>query len=262
MKSNKIFKIFTMSAVVITLLFLVQSNVTFSHEPRIEGATTDLNLEINSDLVQTLYSKLTLLEDSILSDKYKYAYFKMNTDEKELSPEEKLYVAIENMYSNDRFDLMKDDEIEKTTVESATLIDEAANIFKDSELNPKNMNIAVSSNCGIVSYLYTGETFELGFKKCDPKEEKSITKLSSARKQENYIVLRLKSFYANYKKSKKNSTYVAYNYNSEDMIEEFADKDIDEKLNALLDDDRIDEYDFYFELHGDDYNLTKIVSIH
>lgn len=260
MKSKKTFKIITMVLLAVSLLLLIKSNITLSYEPRSSEPDSGLSLEINSDLVRSLYSKLTLIEDSLMSDKYKYAYFKMSSKEKNLTEEEKLYATIENLYSEDAFNIKEKDGVEKTVVKSEFLIDEAKKLFKDTDIEPKNMNFAISS-CGIVSYLYTKETFELGFKKCN-QNDKSITKLISAKKQGNYVILHIKSFYASYEKKKKEKIgkYMVYNYNRKDLVEKI-EEDEEEKLEHLIEDARIDVYDFYFELQGEDYNLSKIVQV-
>ena len=53
----------------------------------------------------------------------------MDSKEKELSPEEKLYIAIENLYEEDKFELENVDGIEKTKVKADFVIDEANRIF-------------------------------------------------------------------------------------------------------------------------------------
>lgn len=247
---------------IVAVLLLLKSNVTFSYEPKIgDDNLKNRALEINSDLVQSLYSKLTILDDSLLTSNYKYAYFKMSSPEKELSAEEKLYITIENMYTTNILELKREDDIYKTRIKAEEVLDQAKRLFKDEGINPNTLNFEPSSNCGIVSYLYTGEHYELSFKKCDTKEEVNKTELVSAKKEDNYVILRLKSLYATYKektKKEKEGHYLLKNYNSEDVINTVDENKIDEELEKTIKSDSVDEYDFYFELRGEDYYLSKI----
>lgn len=265
MKTDKLLRIAVCMAVMIALVLLIKANVTFSKEPSSGSNLTSRVLETNSELVQNIYSKLTLLNDSLSSDNYKHAYFKMNDNEKELSVEEKLYITIENMYKNDLFDIEKiDDKKEKTKINADRVIDQARSLFKGDSIDARNINFQPASSCGIVGYLYTGTDYEFTFKKCDPKLEISRTELKSAKKEGNYVILRVKSFYASYKKKskkEKEDQYTIHNYNSDEELLKIPSSQLKEKIELITETYPIDDYDFYFELRGEDYYLTKIVHL-
>lgn len=260
MKNNKFIRHILVLVALITLALLIKTNVTFQKEN--PNDKNSQNLEISSELVQNLYSKLTLLNDSIESDNYKNIYFKMLANEKELSNEEKLYIVIENMYQNDRFDFQETkNNSKKVVIKEEEIIEEVNNLFKGSDFDPKNINFLPSLDCGIVEYLYTGEEFSFTFSECDKSKEFTKSELKSAHKDGNFVVLRLKSYRALYrKKDKKNKvdSYIIKNHNGEEELMNIPKNDLYNRLSAIMEDDRIDEYDFYFELKGDDYYLSKI----
>lgn len=260
MKNNKLVRPIAILIVIIVLAFLIKSNVTFQKEN--PNDKNNQNLEISSELVQNLYSKLTLLDDSIGSDIYKNAYFKMTSNEKVLSDEEKLYITLENMYQNDRFELQEiENDQKKIVIDQKEIIDEVNSLFKGSDFDPKNINFLPSPSCGIVEYLYTGKEFSFTFSECDKAKEFTKTELKSAHKDGNFIVLRLKSYRAIYrKKDKKNKAdyYIIKNHNEEEELMNIPKNELYNQFSTIIEDDRIDEYDFYFELKGDDYYLSKI----
>ena len=59
-------------------------------------------------------------------------------------------------------------------------------------------------------------------------------------------------------KKEKEGHYLLKNYNSEDVINTVDESKIDEELEKTIKSDSVDEYDFYFELRGEDYYLSKI----
>lgn len=245
--------------VIVTMAILIKSNVTFSKEiPGEDGSSK--SLEITSELVKDIYSSLTLLDDSLSSDIYRYAYFKMDSTEKELSPEEKLYITIENMYSENEFELTDTEEGKKTKVKADLIVDEANKIFKGEKMEPKNINFSPSLNCGIVGYLFTGTEYEFTFKECKQSDYSKV-ELESARKEGNYVILQLKSYYATYQKKGKKETeghYIIKNYNSNDEIVKIKESEFDNRKGSITEDYPIDSYELYFELRGDDYVLSKI----
>lgn len=265
MKQNRLLKTLVCLSVILTLILLIKANVTFSKEPLGKQNTTVKILEKNSELVQKLYTKLTLLEDTLQNPNYKYAYYTMKDKEKELSPEEKFYITIENMYQNGIFDLEKvDDNLEKVTISTDQIIDETKKMFKDNNIDAKKINFQPSSECGIVGYLFTGKDYELTFKKCTKSQEIRKTELKSAKKDGNYVILRLKAFYATYQKKtkkEKEDYYIIRNYNSEKKIAQIEANSIFEKIDLITETYPIDDYDFYFELRGEDYYLTKIARV-
>ncbi len=266
MEKNRFLKFTMVLIVVIGLTLLIKANVTLSKEPSSDefGGKSNLALETNSDLVKNIYSKLTLLDDSLLSDNYKYAYFKMKENEKELSSEEKLYITIENLYSLGKFDLETDGDTETTKVNADYVIDEANTLFKGDNLDAKNITFVPSTKCGVTDYLYTGTEYQFTFTKCDEHQDITRTELQSARKDGNYIVLRVKSFYATYQaasKKEKEDHYVVANYNSEKDIIKISPDEIEERLPLITETYDVDEYEFYFELRGEDYYLSKIAKL-
>lgn len=246
-----------MGCIVIVAIFLIKANVVAYKEEGSDGQS--LTLEITSETVKNIYDKLTILEDDLKSDNYKYPYFNMKgSSSKSLSLEEKFYIAVENLYHEKKLDIEKTKDIEKIKVGEQVIIDEIQRIFKI-DFNPKDLNYLTAVNCGIVDYLYTGESYELSIKACGNSKEIERAKLLSASKEGNLIKLRVKSLYARVVKPKKkgeDEKYELKNYSSDETlgtvtIDELQDERLFEKYD-------IEEYVISFELDGDEYMLKDI----
>ncbi len=268
MKKNIFMRMAMILVVAMAIVILVRANVTFSKEPTInkDGNVVDKILEVNSELVKNIYAKLTLLDDVLTSDNYKYAYFKMKENEREktLSDEEKLYAVVENLYESGKLEIEEENGKEVTTVKADRLIDEANEMFKGDNLDVKNIYFVPSLKCGITDVLFTGDEYKFTFERCNEYRDISQNNIVSARKGGNYVVLRIKSFYAKYeKKNKKDKLgyYVIKNYNSDEEIVKLPEKEVAERIPAIAETYAIDDYDFYFELRGDNYYLDKISKV-
>ncbi len=258
MKTNANIKVLSIMGIIVVIGVLIRMNVTATKEEPSGGQ--NLNLEISSEIVQTLYNKLTILEDDLKSDNYKYPYFRMNGENsKDLTPEEKFYIAVENMYHEGRFDIKKSaNGIEKVRVSEEEMVDEVKELFKDEEFNPRNLNYLTALKCGLVNYLYTGSEYEFTINACKDEYEVAKNKLVGAIKEGNYVKLKIKSFLAvkSFSKNKKEILgYVLKNYNG-DEIAVVSSEELD--ADEIYDKYDFDSYIFSFELIGDDYRLMNI----
>lgn len=258
MKNNKIMKLCLILMTSFVLIVLVKQNVTAKKEDPKEPqeSSSIMNLEINSELVNNAYNSLILLNDRIIDDEfYRHSYFNINEEKDNLSNEEKLYSAFESLYRKDKFIKETEDDIEILKINTDQVKEEILNLFKDESFDTLNVNYKPSINCGIVDYLYTGNTYELKFKKCTDKKVIDRSKLENAVKDGNYIKLTLKSFYAT---QTEKDNYTIKNYGDDREIQSVTLKDIDEHLDEIINNNQINKYTFSFELKGDKYYLVKI----
>lgn len=256
MKDSRILKLIIVLISTFLILGIIKQNVTATKEIPVDNKQSSgaLNLEINSQLVQNAYATLILLKDRNIDDEiYRYSYFNI-TDKNELTQEEKLYVAFENIYKNGGFEKETSDEVEILKVSEEIVKNEIFRIFKDDSFAPVDINYKSSMNCGIIDFLYTGNSYELKYKKCDEKNKGfDVSKLVSAVKDGNFIKLTVKSVYAI--KHNKKDEYMVKNYNTKESLAEVS---LDEINEELLDEVDAKSYIFSFELKGDDYYLVNV----
>lgn len=253
MRDSRIFRLGIVLVLAISIVVLIKCNVTATKEEANDSneSIALLNLEVNSELVQNIYSSLILLKNRALDDEtYRYSYFNLK-DKNTLSNEEKMYIAFESLYLKDKFLKEVVDDIENLKISEADLKEEINHLFHD-DFSLIDVNYKSSLNCGIVDYLYTGTDYELKFKKCDEKH-KGIddARLESAVKDGNFVRLTVKSYYA----VKNSKRYDFKNFISDDTFLTLNELD-----SNIIDNKEVSKYVFSFELKGDDYYLSNIQS--
>ncbi len=258
MKSKRKFRVLVVALISIAIFILIRLNVTATKEFDKNEKNAILALEVNSEIVSEVLSKLSLLDDKIGSDVYKNLYFKFGGEEKTLSIEDKMYIVFESLYKKGTLEeeILEDGEIlYKTTPD--VLKDEAASLFKDEDFDFLEANFVPSKNCGIVDYLYTGQQFEFKINNCDRTNDITKSKVVKAVKDGNLIELRIKAFRAFIDKKDKNK-YEIRNFNADNVLNRVTLDEFKNKDEELFQNPLIEEYVFSFELRGDEYYLTKI----
>lgn len=238
---------------------VLRNSITATREednkPKDSGSI--LALEMNSDIVKDVYSKLTLFDDKIGSVQYSNLYFDFEGSEKDFTIEEKMYILFENMFDSERGEITReDDDIYSFKIDQGALGEEAKELFKDEVFEPIAANFGTSLDCGIIGYLYTGQEYELKIKKCEDKKEETKTKLIEATKNGNFIELKMKAM--KILPSKKGKNYEVRNFSSDKVLMKDSLKNIEAKSEEIFERSDIDEYTFSFELKGDDYYLFSI----
>ncbi|MCI8497986.1 MAG: hypothetical protein HFG33_01100 [Bacilli bacterium] len=250
------FKILITTCILFIGILIMRKNITATKEidnkPSNSGSM--LALEMNSDVVKDVFSKLTLLEDKIKSEKYRDLYFKFDGEEKSFSIEEKLYILFENIY--ERSLDSNDDEIVSLEISQEELINEAKVMFNDEAFDAVAANFSTSLDCGIVEYLYTGQKYELKVKRCEESDVISKTRLEKAIKKGNFIDLTVRAY--RIIPSKKGKTFEVKNFNDDEILDKDTLDNIEAKEKTIFDEYDIQSYIFSFELKGDDYYLSSI----
>jgi len=260
---NKFIKLIMLILLVIAVVVLVRQNVTTRKETNVsEESKKAIALDINSELVQDLYKKLILFDDVFNDENYKYLYFTFEDEKKSLSVDEKLYIAFNNLYKSEKFQVEEIDENDKKLNISKNDVNfEYENLFKET-INETNVYYKTSKDCGIVGYVSNDEEYELTFRECKD-DEKVIDKvmLVSASKNGNFIDLKTKAFQAVYNKrySKKNAfKYDVKNYNNDKSLKLVEKEEIIDNYQDIFTMDEVNSYVFSFELKGDNYYLSSI----
>lgn len=241
----------------------VRQNVTAIKDyPNREDSS--IVIEQNSDIVSKILSKLDIFEDSIFNDDiYKYLYFNLEEkDKKSLSNDEMLYLSFEKLYKNGEFEKISlDDETELLKIESSKVQDTLKENFKIDDFKLYEVDYRSSSNCGIIGYLYTGDSYELKYKKCD--NDKSILKVKYQEtvRMGDIIKLKVKSFYADTNKRKFNradKVFSIKNHNENKSLGKVSLETLDNDSDKIFDKYDIYEYVFDFEFKEDDYNFLTV----
>lgn len=252
------FKLTIVVLISLGIITIIRFNVTATKEINIKQGVSTLALEVNSEIVSNVISKLSLLDDKIGSDVYKNLYFDFEEEEKILSIEDKMYIIFESLYEKKALEeetLDSGEILYKTT--PAIIKEEANSIFKEEEFNFIEANFVPSKECGIIDYLYTGQNFEFKIKNCDDRKDITKYKIIGALKNGNLIELKVKAFHAVVDK-KDSAKYYIKNFRKSDILDKIDINEIDDNDEELFKNFEIDEYIFSFELRGDEYYLTKI----
>lgn len=261
MKNKKI-KILLVVVLLLVLVILIKQNVSAKKEPETTLNDSTLNLEINSDLVQGVYSKLSLLaQDGICDNNYGDLYFDFKEDKKEITNEDELYIALDSLYKNGVLNVEEDKDGRSVyKVEKETVVREIDALFKDSSFEPTSATISPSLDCGIIGYLYTGSSYELNIVPCDAEKTFFKAKLVSASKEENYIKLDVKAFkaLADEVNAEEGNLYAIKNFDSDEILTQMTYSDLEDNVDNVFTSYEIDVYTFMFELKGDDYFLVGI----
>ncbi len=269
MKKNKTLKLALFITFIVFLGILIKLNVTAKKEPTLNNhneSTSTLNLELGSDLIKNVFSKLTLLaSDSLYDEEYKYLYF-TNESEKRLILDEKLFIVFNNLYKNQRFEIEKlDDNTEKLIVKEEIVKQEFNDFFKEQNINLNDIEFRVSKNFGIVDYKYENKKFELKYIKFNKNKVIDKIYLNSAYKEGNFIKLSLSGFHAEANKDEytdEDKVFTIKNFGEKKaLMSRISKKYIEENEQEIIDSNNINQYVFSFELKGDDYFLDNIKKV-
>ncbi len=247
----------------IVIAVVVRLNVTAVKEyPNRNGS--GIVLEQNSEIVSKVLSKLDILYDSVFhDDMYEYLYFKFDDENtKTLSNDEMLYLVFEKLYKGDQFEkeIMRDD-VEKLTIATSIVETEVERDFKLDDFKSYDVNYKTSSNCGIIGYLYTGEKYELKFKKCEQVKSLHRVKYEEALREGDIIKIKVKAFYGETSKNKYDEDDMVFsikNFDKDKTLEKVSLKTLRDEPDKIFKDHYIDEYIFDFDFKEDDYNLISI----
>lgn len=269
MNLNRVIKVLVVIVCFFGLTFVIKQNVIARKDSNLieqeNISKTALKLELDSDVVDSIYNKLVLLNNDNFKDKnYRYLYFNFE-DDKKLSNDEKLYVALNSLYARKSFDkTVNKDKSESLKIGASEVLSELNYLYKEADFDFTKLTYKSSINCGIVDYLYTGQNIELKYKKCNDNNIDKF-KLTSARKDGNYISIFIKLAHAEVTKKDFNDDDVVYNVfniaGDKTPILATSKKNLTEYENRIFDAKELDEYEFIFELKSEEYYLYKIKRI-
>lgn len=259
---NKKIKLTLIILVFLAIAIAVGCNVTATKENSNKNGSV-ISLELNSELVQSVMSKLDLLNNSALyDDTYKYLYFNIEDNQKELENDEKLYLIFEDLYKKEMFSKENlDGGLELLKIGADTVKDEMHELFNEKDIRLYEIDYKPSSNCGIVDFLYTGDAYELKYRNCSRNSDVHKYKLEEARKDGDFIKLYIKSFYAytdkkDFKANEK--VFVVKNYNEDNSLGKVSFDDLANKTDDIFEKYDIRSYVFSFGLKDDEYYLVSI----
>lgn len=263
---DRIIKLVIIVAVFLGIVVVIRNNVTATKE-KVLNKGTIIALELNSELVNKVESKLTLLKESVFyDDTYKYLYFDIGDKEKKLSLDEKLYIVFEELYREDKVQKEhRKSGVEFLEISSVDVKEKMEELFGiTDEVKLDEIEYKTSSTCGIVKYLYTDDKYELTYKACERDKEVHKYELEEALKDGDIVKLKLKSFYAKTTRNHFNrddKIFSVRNFGKPDVVVKTSISNIDEMPNEIFDNYDISSYAFSFELKGEDYYLSSIERI-
>lgn len=254
---NKTIKILISIICMILLVILVRQNVKVTKEPSNIKNSTEMQLEVKSELVQKVYSKLSLLENSSFNDDvYDSLYFNIEDGEKRLSLDEKLYIVFQELYRQGNMSVdEKGNDTKILSIKKSLVNSTFTTLFRESILLDR-VNYKVSENCGITDYSIKEDSIDLELSECSNDKIKK-SKLLSASKKGDYIDLKIKAFLASPVKTKKDSkTFNVKNYGEKKILLKVSNDDLNS--DDIFDTKGIFTYTFSFVLKGDEYYLDTI----
>lgn len=265
-------KIFITVVIVFVLGMFIKHNVKVV-ETKVEGkksmSSLELELDINSEVVQKLYNDLNVdlinkncdMKTCLISDNYSFLYFNFDEKEKVLNDVEKLYLVFNYLYSKKSFsENINEDGNKELTINKEDVENELIKRFGNVNLKEFDNNFAISNGCGIISYTFTGNTYDLIVNECESIYKLGFSKLVFAKKDGNFIKLKIKSFYAETDAndfSKDEKVYDIKNYNNDVPLAKASYNELYTN-DDIFDDYEFNNYEFTFELSGDDYYLKDI----
>lgn len=265
-------KIFITVVILFAFGMFIKSNVKVIETKSVNNkslSNLELDLDINSEVVQRLYNSLNIdlidkncdTKSCLLNENYSFLYFNFDGEEKKLTDAEKLYIVFNSLYSKNAFAEDINEWGNRELVINKTDVDnELINMFNVTNIKDFDNNFTISSNCGIIGYTFTGSTYNLVVNVCDTPYKLGFSKLVSAKKDGNFIRLKVKSFYAetdNEDFTKDDEVYSIKEYNDDTEIAVTSYNKL-YTSDDIFDDYDFTEYEFTFELSGDDYYLKEI----
>jgi len=263
MKVKKVLKIL-IGVIIITLAgIFTYSKIDIVEEKEVVSSDEPnaLNLDLNSDIVKNLYESLNLdlvnnncLEQKcLLDDSYNYLYFNFEGKQKELNNQEILYLTFNSLDKKKVFLEEVNESGERIlTMSKLDVENEISNLFGLYDFTDFDSTFIQSATCGIIDYVFTGESYELRIANCESYNEKGYTRLLSAKKIENSIELEIEAFKINKEKNK----YRIIGYSDELITSMGEEENVD--IDKIFNDYKFDSYTFSFELLGDNYYLDSI----
>lgn len=275
MKKNSIIKIIITLAVVFIGVVLIKKNVTaikerFDDQDNQSFSVT--NLDINFEIVQTLYNSLNLdlvdntceMNKCLLNNSYTYLYYQNYDNKKELSDDEKLYFAFNSLYLENNFTSKEVESTEKKTVvfDGETVKNKITQLFGQIDYTNFTNTLKLSSTCGVTDYIYTGSSYELTLTECTQIRDFAKSKLYSATKENNYIYLIVNSFYAYTKKNEfepNENVFTVKEFDKDELLTKTSLNELDKNTDNIFNKYETSKYTFKFELKSDNnYYLSSV----
>lgn len=268
---KKPIKIIATISIIIVLIVLVKTNITATKEEPVESIESSniTILDPNSSLTKTLYNNLNMNlinsdcsgEDKCLSN-YNYDFLYYKFDKKmELDDASKIYLAINYLYKNDLLTQASPEDKNSYTISKETMQDTLTDLFGIRDFSNFNSEFTPSQKCGIIDYTYTGENYLITTNVCNNNDRTAKSKVVKAYKDDNYVILDIKSFYFD----KKDDNYTddekvipIKNFNTDEVLDTVSLNHINNSPDDLFKNKKMTDYLFRFELIGDNYYLKDI----
>ncbi len=226
------------------LCLLAKCNITATKEPTLNNQKDKsiTNLDIKSKLVDDVYKSLNMnlinntCNNCLTNTHYSFMYY---TDNKKLSDDEKLYIVFNELYKNEKYSYKQSEESRnenKIIIDKYAVSEELKNKFNINDMSEFDNTFVQSNSCGIKSYTYTKDAYELEINPCKDTYDYVLSKVVKAEKKGNHIYLYINKYDV---KAKEN-----------DKILDYDDKN-----------ENIEKYKFDFKLDGDKYYLNMIKKI-
>lgn len=264
MKNKKI-KLLLGIIFLLVLIFLVKNNVKMTKEKPVKAKESSkvTKLNVGSNLVETLYNSLNLKlvnnncdkEDKcLINEGYSFLYF---TEEKEkiLSDDEKMYLAINDLYKRNALKNISQEDKTSYYIDNTAMDNELINLFGNKDLSNFNYTFKPDPNCGIIEYIYSKDRHEINTNQCVSSNEKALTKIEDAYKEEDNIYIKMKVFKYEYK----DDNIVIIKTIHGDEIDSYEMTESSKDMSEFFVDDRVDTYDFEFKIIDGNYYLQRIL---
>ena len=220
---------------------LVKCNVTLTKEPISNDKSNNeiMNLDIKSKLIEDLYNSLNMdlinntCKDCLSNDHYNFLYYENN---KVLSDDEKLYIVFNELYKKEKYTYKQSEESndsKRIVIDKFAVSEELKNKFNINNMDDFDNNFTQSNSCGIKSYTYTKDAYELEINPCKDTYDYVLNRVVKAVKNGNHIYLHINMYSV---KASKDDKIIEYDKNN-GSIENFI---------------------FNFKLDGDKYYLENV----
>lgn len=258
MKNNRI-RYLTVIIILVIGIILIRNNVTATKETtKNTGDISVMSLEISSELVQKTFSKLTLLDQTLVDDKHEDIYFVGYEDKKEISNDEKIFIVLENLYSSGSFEITSEENIDYVTFPLSVIKERFAYLFQEEDFDIKTFNYDVAEECGITELNYTDEDVQVKINKCE-RDKVNKYKIENATKKGDYLYLDIKAYEATKMVDKNGKNIVRItNFNEKKVLEDVEEDEFMSDEEKYFRELAINAFRFTFLLKGDDYYLINI----
>ena len=262
--NKKAIKILAALILIIVLIILVKDNVKMTKEEPIKTKESSriTSLNVGSDLVEKLYDSLNMKlvnnncrkEDKCLvNEAYSFMYF-TKEKEKVLSDDEKIYLAINQLYKEDKLENISQEDKTSYLIDKGVLDNEITTLFGETDFNTFNYTLKTDANCGVIEYTYLKDKHEINTNVCTSSYEKGLSKIEEAYKKEDKIYISVKVF-----KYIESDNIITIKTVDNEEIDSYEMSESSKDIAEYFEDDRIEEYDFEFELKNGNYYLQRIL---